>query len=127
MISDRAEKVARLAEFIPLLEVFGDPTGELLVIGWGSSYGAIHQAVDRARLEGKSVSAVHLRHLNPFPRNLGEIMERFDQILAPEMNTGQLAMLLKARYLKPVITMSKVRGRPFKISEISAKIDELLG
>ncbi|HSN77216.1 MAG TPA: 2-oxoacid:acceptor oxidoreductase subunit alpha [Anaerolineae bacterium] len=127
MISDRAEKVAKLAEFIPLLEVFGNPTGDLLVIGWGSSYGAIHQAVDRARLEGRSVSAVHLRHLNPFPRNLGEIMDRFDQILVPEMNLGQLAMLLKARYLKPVIPMSKVRGRPFKISEISAKIDELLG
>jgi 2-oxoglutarate/2-oxoacid ferredoxin oxidoreductase subunit alpha len=127
MIRDRAEKVAKLAEFIPLLEVFGNPTGDLLVIGWGSSYGAIHQAVERARRDGKSVSAVHLRHLNPFPRNLGEIMDRFDQILVPEMNLGQLAMLLKARYLKPVISMSKVRGRPFKISEISEMIDELLG
>ena len=127
MIRDRAEKVARLAEFIPLLEVFGNPSGELLVLGWGSSFGAIHQAVERARRDGKSVSAVHLRHLNPFPRNLGEIMDRFDQILVPEMNLGQLAMLLKARYLKPVISMTKVRGRPFKISEISEKIDELLG
>ncbi len=127
MIRDRAEKVAKLAEFIPLLEVFGKPTGDLLVIGWGSSYGAIHQAVERAQRDGKRVSAVHLRHLNPFPRNLGEIMDRFDQILVPEMNLGQLAMLLQARYLKPVICMSKVRGRPFKISEISEKIDELLG
>ena len=127
MIRDRAEKVAKLAEFIPLLEVFGPATGDLLLIGWGSSYGAIHQATERARRDGKSVSAVHLRHLNPFPRNLGEIMDRFDQILVPEMNLGQLAMLLQARYLKPVITMSKVRGRPFKISEISEKIDELLG
>ena len=127
MIRDRAEKVARLAEFIPLLEVFGNPSGELLVLGWGSSFGAIHQAVERARRDGKSVSAVHLRHLNPFPRNLGEILDRFDQILVPEMNLGQLAMLLKARYLKPVVSMTKVRGRPFKISEISEKIDELLG
>jgi 2-oxoglutarate ferredoxin oxidoreductase subunit alpha len=127
MIRDRAEKVARLAEYIPLLEVFGKPTGDLLVLGWGSSYGAIHQAVDKAQRDGKSVSAVHLRHLNPFPRNLGEIMDRFDRILVPEMNLGQLAMLLKARYMKPVISMTKVRGRPFKISEISAKIDELLG
>jgi 2-oxoglutarate ferredoxin oxidoreductase subunit alpha len=127
MIRDRAAKVAKLADYIPLLEVFGKPTGKLLVIGWGSSYGAIHQAVDRAQRDGQSVSAVHLRHLNPFPRNLGEIMDHFDQILVPEMNLGQLAMLLKARYLKPVISMSKVRGRPFKISEISAKIDELLG
>lgn len=127
MIRDRAEKVAKLADFIPLLEVFGKPTGDVLVVGWGSSYGAIHQAVERAQRAGQSVSAVHLRHLNPFPRNLGEILDRFDQILVPEMNLGQLAMLLQARYLKPVITMSKVRGRPFKISEISQKIDELLG
>ncbi len=127
MIRDRAAKVAKLAEYIPLLEVFGKPTGNLLVIGWGSSYGAIRQAVERAQRDGKSVSAVHLRHLNPFPRNLGEIMDQFEQILIPEMNLGQLAMLLKARYLRPMISMSKVRGRPFKISEINAKIDELLG
>ena len=127
MIHDRADKVAKLAEYIPLLETFGNPSGDLLVIGWGSSYGAIHQAVERGRAKGQSVSAVHLRHLNPFPRNLGEIMESFDKILVPEMNLGQLAMLLQARYLRPVIAMSKVRGRPFKISEISAKIDELLG
>ncbi|HNS01868.1 MAG TPA: 2-oxoacid:acceptor oxidoreductase subunit alpha [Anaerolineae bacterium] len=127
MIRDRAAKIAKLAEYIPLLEIFGKPTGDLLVIGWGSSYGAIHQAVDKAQQSGRSVSAVHLRHLNPFPRNLGEIMDQFDRILVPEMNLGQLAMLLKARYLKPVISMTKVRGRPFKISEISAKIDELLG
>ncbi len=127
MIRDRAAKVAKLAEYIPLLEVFGKPTGNLLVIGWGSSYGAIRQAVERAQGNGKSVSAVHLRHLNPFPRNLGEIMDQFEQILVPEMNLGQLAMLLKARYLRPMTSMTKVRGRPFKISEISAKIDELLG
>ncbi|MEI2689983.1 MAG: 2-oxoacid:acceptor oxidoreductase subunit alpha [Anaerolineae bacterium] len=127
MIRDRAEKIERLADYIPLLEVFGKPTGSLLVLGWGSSYGAIRQAVHRAQRAGQSVSAVHLRHLNPFPRNLGEIMDCFDQILVPEMNLGQLALLLQGRYLKPVISMTKVRGRPFKISEISAKIDELLG
>lgn len=127
MMRDRAAKVAKLVEVIPPLEVFGDPTGDLLVIGWGSSYGAIHQAVDQARAEGKRVSAIHLRHLNPYPGNLGEIMANFDQILVPEMNLGQLAMLLQARFLRPVISMSKVRGRPFKISEISAKINEILG
>ena len=127
MIHDRAEKVARLAEVIPLLQVFGEPSGDLLVIGWGSSYGAIHQAVERAQRAGASVSAVHLRHLNPFPANLDEIMHNFKQILVPEMNLGQLAMLLRAKTLLPVISMGKVRGRPFKISEISARIDELLG
>lgn len=126
MIRERAAKVAKLAEFIPPLTVFGDNSGELLVVGWGSSYGAIHQAVERAQQQGKHVSAVHLRHLNPFPRNLGDILSRFERILVPEMNLGQLAMLLKATYLAPVISMPKVRGRPFRISEISAKIDELL-
>ena len=119
--------MAKLAEWIEPLTVYGEQEGELLVIGWGSSYGAIHQAVHRANKAGQSVGAVHLRHLNPFPRNLGEIMERFDKILVPEMNMGQLAMLLKARYLKPVISMPKVRGRPFKISELDNKIDEILG
>lgn len=83
--------------------------------------------MDRASKAGASVGAAHLRHLNPFPRNLGEIMSRFDKILVPEMNMGQLAMLLKARYLQPVISMPKVRGRPFKISELVNKIDEILG
>ena len=127
MIRDRAAKIAKLAEVIPPLKVFGEESGDLLVIGWGSSYGAIHQAVERAQATGKRVSAVHLRHLNPFPSNLGEIMTQFKQILVPEMNLGQLAMLLQARYVQPVISMGKVRGRPFKISEISAKIEELLG
>ncbi|MCB0255017.1 MAG: 2-oxoacid:acceptor oxidoreductase subunit alpha, partial [Anaerolineae bacterium] len=127
MIRDRAEKVARLADWIEPLDVFGAQEGELLIIGWGSSYGAIRQAVGRAVTAGKSVGTVHLRHLNPFPRNLGEIMDRFDKILVPEMNMGQLAMLLKARYLMPVISMPKVRGRPFKISELANKIDEILG
>lgn len=126
MIRERAAKVAKLAEFIPPLTVFGDESGDLLVVGWGSSYGAIHQAVERARQQGKNVSAVHLRHLNPFPRNLGDILSRFERILVPEMNLGQLAMLLKATYVTPVISMPKVRGRPFRISEISARIDEIL-
>jgi 2-oxoglutarate ferredoxin oxidoreductase subunit alpha len=127
MIRDRAAKVAKLADIIPPLMVYGQQEGDLLVIGWGSSFGSIHQAVDRARRQGQKVGSVHLRHLNPFPRDLGAIMERFDQVLVPELNLGQLAMLLRATYLKPVISLSKVRGRPFRINEISDKIDELLG
>jgi 2-oxoglutarate ferredoxin oxidoreductase subunit alpha len=126
MVNDRAAKVAALADVIPDLPVFGDDEGSLLLVGWGSTYGAIHQAVDRSRREGKPVSAIHLRHLNPFPRNLGEILNSFDTVLVPEMNMGQLAMLLKARYLREVVSYPKVQGRPFKISEIMAKIDELL-
>jgi 2-oxoglutarate ferredoxin oxidoreductase subunit alpha len=127
MIRDRAAKVAKLADIIPPLKVFGQPEGDLLVIGWGSSFGSIYQAVNQARRQGQKVGSVHLRHLNPFPRDLGAIMERFDQVLVPELNLGQLAMLLRATYLKPVISLSKVRGRPFRINEISDKIDELLG
>ena len=128
MIRDRAAKVAKLVEFIPPLEVFGDEDGgKLLIVGWGSSFGAIHQAVEKARQAGRNVSAVHLRHLNPFPSNLGEIMRRFDTVLVPELNLGQLAMLLKATYMQPVISMPKLRGRPFRINEISEKIDEILG
>jgi 2-oxoglutarate ferredoxin oxidoreductase subunit alpha len=126
MVDERAAKVAKLVEVIPPLNVFGAQEGELLVVGWGSSYGAIHQAVDKAHRVGKQVGAIHLRHLNPFPGNLGEILERFDQILVPEMNTGQLALLLRARYLRQVVSFSKVQGRPFKITEITGKIDELL-
>lgn len=127
MVNLRAEKIARLAEFIPEQEVFGPPEGDLLVMGWGSTYGAIRQAVEGAQRAGKSVSCTHLRYLNPFPRNLGEVLASFDKILIPEMNLGQLAMLIDARYPVNAIPFSKVQGQPFKISEIRRKIDELLG
>ncbi|HEY9420001.1 MAG TPA: 2-oxoacid:acceptor oxidoreductase subunit alpha, partial [Thermoanaerobaculia bacterium] len=110
MVHLRAEKVARIANDIPDIEVHGDPAGgDLLVIGWGSTAGAIHGAVSSARRLGLSVSRAHLRYLNPFPKNLGEVLSRFDKVLAPEMNLGQLSMLLRARYLKDVITFSKVQ------------------
>jgi 2-oxoglutarate ferredoxin oxidoreductase subunit alpha len=127
MIDDRAAKVARLADVIPEQEVFGPDEGELLVVGWGSSYGAIHAAVAQAQAKGLSVAQAHLRYLNPFPRNLGYLLQRYRRILVAEMNMGQLALLLRARYLRDLYTLNKVKGRPFKISEISHKIDEILG
>ncbi|MFQ5592810.1 MAG: 2-oxoacid:acceptor oxidoreductase subunit alpha [Anaerolineae bacterium] len=127
MVNLRAEKIARLAEFIPEQEVLGKPEGDLLVVGWGSTYGAIRQAVQAAQRAGKSVSAAHIRYLNPFPRNLGKILASFDRVLVPEMNMGQLALLLNARFTMKVISFPKVQGRPFKISEIRHKIDEVLG
>jgi 2-oxoglutarate ferredoxin oxidoreductase subunit alpha len=128
MIHQRAEKVARIAREIPPLEVVGDPEGgDLLVLGWGSTAGAITGAVNAARREGLSVSRAHLRHLNPFPADLGEVLARFDKVLVPEMNLGQLALLLRARYLKDVISYSKVQGKPFFRHEIVAKIKEALG
>ncbi|HWX41813.1 MAG TPA: 2-oxoacid:acceptor oxidoreductase subunit alpha [Blastocatellia bacterium] len=125
MVLTRAEKVAAIAEDIPEIEIFGEPRGRVLVVGWGSTYGAITSAVEEVQKRGESVSSIHLRHLNPFPKNLGEIMERFDRVLVPELNMGQLAMLLRARFLVPAISFPKVKGKPFKISEIVSKIEEV--
>jgi 2-oxoglutarate/2-oxoacid ferredoxin oxidoreductase subunit alpha len=125
MVLTRAEKVARIADDIPELEVYGEPTGRLLVIGWGSTYGAITSAVEEMQRRGKAVSSIHLRHLNPFPRNLGDLLGRFDRVLVPELNMGQLCMLLRAKYLVPAISYPKVKGKPFKISELLAKMNEV--
>ncbi len=121
----RAEKVRRLENVIPEQTVYGDRKGDLLVLGWGSTFGAIRTAVERARALGRAVSHAHIRHLNPFPRNLGAILDNFNRVLIPEMNLGQLAMMVRARYLVDAITLPKVEGRPFRISEIRAKIEEL--
>jgi len=128
MIETRAAKVAGIAREIPDLEVHGDPGGgALLVLGWGSTAGAITGAVNLARREGLAVSRAHLHHLNPFPANLGEVLGRFERVLVPEMNMGQLAMLLQARYLKPVVSYPKVEGKPFFRSEVHRKIRQVLG
>jgi 2-oxoglutarate/2-oxoacid ferredoxin oxidoreductase subunit alpha len=125
MVLTRAEKVARIADDIPELEVYGESEGRLLVIGWGSTYGAITSAVEEMQRRGQSVSSIHIRHLNPLPRNLGEILGRFDRVLVPELNMGQLCMLLRAKYLVPAISYPKVKGKPFKISELLTKMNEV--
>jgi len=126
MIRLRAEKVERVARDIPLAEPTGDPAGDLLVIGWGSTYGAITSAVERARAEGLRVSQLHLRHLNPLPLNLPEVLSRFERVLVPEINLGHLALLLQGRYLKPVIRYNKVQGTPFAAADVLDKIREVL-
>jgi len=124
----RAEKVARIAREIPPLAVHGDPQGgPLLVLGWGSTAGAITGAVNQARREGLAVSRAHVHHLNPFPDDLGEVLARFERVLLPEMNLGQLALLLQGKYLKPIDSYPKVQGKPFFRQEILAKIRELMG
>ncbi|MFQ5797177.1 MAG: 2-oxoacid:acceptor oxidoreductase subunit alpha [Bacteroidota bacterium] len=125
MVRLRAEKVERIANDIPLAEVGGDGEGDLLVVGWGGTYGAIRTAVTNKRAAGRSVSHLHLRYLNPFPRNLGEILYRFKNVLVPELNLGQLGKILRTKYLVPALTLSKVQGQPFAASEIERKIDEL--
>jgi len=123
----RAEKVARMVQDIPPVEVNGSGRGgELLVVGWGGTYGAITSAVEEARAEGLDVSSIHLRHLNPFPHNLGEVLRGFRRVLVPELNLGQLAMLLRAEFLVDAEPLSKVQGQPFKVGEIKAKIHELV-
>ncbi|MBT3342968.1 MAG: 2-oxoacid:acceptor oxidoreductase subunit alpha [Gemmatimonadetes bacterium] len=126
MIKMRAEKVARIADFLPPLDVLGPEQGDLLVVGWGGTYGAIRAAVEQAQSEGRAVASCHLRHLNPFPKDLGNIMSRYRQVLVPELNLGQLSMLLQARYPVRVIGLNKVQGQPFRIREIVAKINEIL-
>jgi 2-oxoglutarate ferredoxin oxidoreductase subunit alpha len=107
---------------------FGSPDGgKLLIIGWGSTYGAIRQATRAARDWGKDVSHVHLRHLNPFPKNLGEVLKKYDQVMCPEMNNGQLSTLLRSKYLVDVKGYNKIQGKPFKIGEILSRIDAMLG
>jgi len=125
MVHLRAEKVARVADDIPPTEVVGEAQGGLLVVGWGSTWGSITSAVRRARTRGLRVSQLHLRHLNPMPRDLGEILGRFERVLVPEINLGQLALLLQGRYLKPVIRLNRVRGLPFTAAEILDKIIEI--
>jgi 2-oxoglutarate ferredoxin oxidoreductase subunit alpha len=127
MVRLRAEKVARIAGDIPDIEVDGPESGKLLILGWGSTLGAITGAVNQARADGLTVSRAHLRHINPFPRNLGDILDRFERVLVPEMNLGQLALLLRARYLKDIETFSKVEGKPFTRDEILHRIYSLSG
>ena len=126
MVRMREEKIARIADAIPQLQVTGDETGPLLVVGWGSTYGAITTAVKRCRKKGLGVSSVHLRHLQPMPKNLGDILGRFSRILVPEMNRGQLVNRLRDTYLVDAVGFHKVQGIPFMIREIEAKIEEML-
>jgi 2-oxoglutarate ferredoxin oxidoreductase subunit alpha len=120
MVRTRQAKVDGIARSLPPLEV-DDPTGDakVLVVGWGSTYGPIGAACRRVRRAGLRVAQVHLRHLNPLPRDLGEILHRYERVVLPEMNLGQLAMLLRARYLVDVIGYNQVRGLPFRASELA--------
>ncbi|HEX6921142.1 MAG TPA: 2-oxoacid:acceptor oxidoreductase subunit alpha [Actinomycetes bacterium] len=126
MVRTRQAKVDGIAATIPPLEV-DDPSGQakVLVLGWGSTYGPIGAACRRVRRDGLDVAQAHLRHLNPFPANTGEVLRRYDKVLVPEMNLGQLALLIRARYLVDAIGYNQVRGLPFKAEELAAAIEEV--
>jgi 2-oxoglutarate ferredoxin oxidoreductase subunit alpha len=126
MVRLRAEKVARVARDIPPIEVDDEDGARVLVLGWGSTWGAIKAGVRRVRGVGKKVARAHLVHLNPFPPNLGEVLARYDKVLIPEMNLGQLSKLVRAEYLVDAQTLSKVQGLPFRAAEIEAKILEMI-
>lgn len=126
MVKLRAAKVERVRQEIPTTEVGGDPEGDVLVIGWGSTRGAIEAAVERARAKGYKVGRVHLRWLNPLPPDLEAVFDRFERYLVPELNNGQLVRVLRERYLRPFEPLTKIQGLPFKTSEIVAKIEAML-
>ena len=130
MVRIRAAKVEAVAQDIPLAEPEGDPDGDLLIVAWGSTHGAITAAVkaQRESLDGrKRIGHLHLRHLNPLPSNVGEILKRYKKVLVPELNMGQLSWVLRAKFLVNAIGLNKIQGRPFKQSELEQKIEELLG
>ena len=122
----RAEKVQRIAADIPLVEVMGEETGKVLIVGWGSTRGAITMAVERLQSEGCSVSYAHLRHLNPLPRNLEKVLRRYDQVVVPEINLGQLSRILRAEYLIDVKSINRMQGQMFLISDLMEGIREFL-
>jgi len=120
----REEKVERMTADIPPIEINGDESGELLVIGWGSTKGAIDQAIEKARSEGLSASSIHLRYISPLPSDLPEILSRFKKFIVPELNNGQLVKVLRAKYLLPFEGLNKIKGHPFTSSEIVERIKQ---
>jgi len=126
MVLVRAKKIAGIAADIPPTQVFGPTRGDMVVVGWGSTFGSIRAAVSAAQADGKSVSHVHLRYLNPLPSDLGNVLKCFRRVLVPEMNLGQLVKVLRAEYLIDAIGMNKVQGLPFKVREITNRIDSML-
>ena len=125
MTAKRRRKLKQLAEEIPLPEVYGSPQGDILIVGWGSTFGPIREAVDRAKARGSAVASLHLRHLHPLPKGLDNVFARFDRIIVAEMNDeglygfGQLATLLRARFCDPKIqSLTKTDGLTFRVKEI---------
>jgi 2-oxoglutarate ferredoxin oxidoreductase subunit alpha len=126
MVLLRDEKIKRIKNDLPPLEIIGPKINKLLVVTWGSVYGPAFSAIEELQEQGHPVSMLHLRHLNPFQKNLAGILKNFEKVLVPEMNLGQLSRLLRAEFLVDTIPFAKVQGRPFLISEIRSRILELL-
>jgi 2-oxoglutarate/2-oxoacid ferredoxin oxidoreductase subunit alpha len=126
MVRIRAAKVEAVRQDIPNVMPNGDPEGDLLLVSWGSTFGSVAQAVKEQREKGRKIGHLHLRHLNPLPGNLGDVLKRYKKVLVPELNMGQLLWLLRAKYLVDAVGLNKIQGRPFKQNELEQKIDEML-
>jgi len=126
MVEYRRDKVAGIAKDIPLAEVLGEQEGDLLIVGWGGTYGAMQDAFDKLRSEGKKVSYCHVKYLNPFPANFEKVLRSFKRILIAELNDGHLATLIQAKFLIPVLRLNKIQGLPLKADEVEAKVNQLL-
>ena len=123
MTKVRAEKIEGVSQGIPLQDVASGPnSGKLAVIGWGSTYGAIEEAVKTANTEGLNVAHIHLRYINPMPKNMGELLSQYENVLIPEMNSGQLLNIIRSKFLVPAEGLNKITGQPFKVKEILAAI-----
>jgi 2-oxoglutarate ferredoxin oxidoreductase subunit alpha len=127
MVRIRAAKIDAITQDVPNVMPTGDPEGDLLIVSWGSTYGAITQSVQAQREKGRRIGHLHLRYLNPLPGNVGDILKRYRKVLVPELNMGQLLWVLRAKYLVNAIGLNKIQGRPFKQSELDQKIEEVLG
>jgi 2-oxoglutarate ferredoxin oxidoreductase subunit alpha len=127
MVRIRAAKIDAIVQDIPNVLPAGDPEGDLLIVSWGSTYGAITQSVKSQRAKGRKIGHLHLRHLNPLPANVGDILKRYKKVLVAELNMGQLRWMLRAKYLVDAAGLNKIQGRPFKQAELDQKIEEMLG
>jgi 2-oxoglutarate ferredoxin oxidoreductase subunit alpha len=127
MVRIRAAKVEAIRQDIPNVMPTGDPEGDLLLVSWGSTFGSVAQAVKEQREKGRKIGHLHLRHLNPLPGNLGDVLKRYKKVLVPELNMGQLLWMLRAKFLVDAVGLNKIQGRPFKQNELEQKIEEMLG
>jgi 2-oxoglutarate ferredoxin oxidoreductase subunit alpha len=127
MVKLREQKIEHIADYIPLQTVEGPEKGELLILGWGGTYGVLKAAAKEMQRQAYKVAHAHLRYLRPLPKNLGEILHNYDKIIVPEINNGQLVKVIRDKYLLPAIAVNKIQGVPFSKTEIINKIKEVLG
>jgi 2-oxoglutarate ferredoxin oxidoreductase subunit alpha len=126
MTKTRFQKVENVTNSIPEQEVLGPEKGKLLLLSWGGTYGAVRAAAEQCQAAGQSVAHAHLRYLNPFPRNLAKIIKNYEKVLIPELNYGQLRLLIRGEFLIDAKGFNKIQGKPFLVHEIVAKVNEML-